>query len=67
MVGKCGAQIFGCVTDTTCKAALDCLSACEFNDQVRLDCKRSFPFPDQLTSLGTNLHGRPAVLFRFPS
>ncbi|KAI7835779.1 hypothetical protein COHA_010322 [Chlorella ohadii] len=34
MVGKCGSQIFGCVTDTTCKAALDCLSACEFNDQV---------------------------------
>ncbi|PSC68636.1 violaxanthin de-epoxidase-related [Micractinium conductrix] len=34
MVGKCGGQIFRCVTDPTCKAALDCLQGCEFNDQV---------------------------------
>ena len=35
MVGKCGGQIFRCVTDPTCKAALDCLQGCEFNDQAR--------------------------------
>ncbi|KAI3424929.1 hypothetical protein D9Q98_008313 [Chlorella vulgaris] len=34
MVTKCGGQIFRCVTDTSCKAALDCLTGCEFNDQV---------------------------------
>lgn len=34
MVTKCGGQIFRCVTDTSCKAALDCLQTCEFNDQV---------------------------------
>ncbi|KAL4427643.1 hypothetical protein ABPG75_001732 [Micractinium tetrahymenae] len=34
MVTKCGSQIFRCVTDTTCKAVLDCLQTCEFNDQV---------------------------------
>jgi hypothetical protein len=34
MLGKCGGQVFRCVTDTSCKAALDCLGACEFNDQV---------------------------------
>lgn len=33
MVGKCGGQIYRCVSDTQCKAALDCLQACEFNDQ----------------------------------
>ena len=38
MLGKCGAQILGCVTDASCKAALDCLSACEFNDQVPTPC-----------------------------
>jgi hypothetical protein len=35
MLGKCGGQIVRCVTDSTCKAALDCLGSCEFNDQVR--------------------------------
>jgi hypothetical protein len=34
MVGKCGGQIFACMADSTCRTALNCLSACEFNDQV---------------------------------
>ncbi|EFN53021.1 hypothetical protein CHLNCDRAFT_26298, partial [Chlorella variabilis] len=34
MLGKCGGQIFRCVTDATCKTALDCLQGCEFNDQA---------------------------------
>ena len=35
MVSHCGSQILGCVNDPTCKAGLDCLQACSFNDQVR--------------------------------
>lgn len=34
MVTKCGRQIKDCVGDATCKAGLDCLNGCEFNDQV---------------------------------
>ena len=34
MVSKCGPQIFACVNDTDCKAALDCLQACSPTDQV---------------------------------
>ena len=34
MVGKCGGQIFACMADSTCRTSLNCLSACEFNDQV---------------------------------
>eukprot|EP00955_Chlamydomonas_euryale_P055802 356224-Chlamydomonas_euryale.AAC.2 len=34
MVTKCGRQITDCVGDPTCKAGLDCLQACSFNDQV---------------------------------
>ncbi|KAJ9516112.1 hypothetical protein QJQ45_024542 [Haematococcus lacustris] len=34
MVRNCGRQILGCVTNPTCKAGLDCLQACGFNDQV---------------------------------
>ncbi|KAL4855815.1 hypothetical protein ACK3TF_003588 [Chlorella vulgaris] len=44
MVTNCGGQIFRCVTDTSCKAALDCLTGCEFNDQV--------PDPAPLASFG---------------
>ena len=34
MVSKCGPQILACVTDPTCKAALDCLQECDPTDQV---------------------------------
>ncbi|GIL69876.1 hypothetical protein Vretimale_10100 [Volvox reticuliferus] len=34
MVKNCGSKVVGCVQDTTCKSALDCLQACSFNDQV---------------------------------
>ena len=34
MVGKCGGQIFACMADSTCRTSLNCLSACEFNDQA---------------------------------
>lgn len=34
MVRYCGANVMNCVTDRECKGALDCLQACEFNDQV---------------------------------
>lgn len=34
MVQKCGPQIFACVNDPDCKAALDCLQACDPTDQV---------------------------------
>lgn len=36
MVQKCGPQIFACVNDPDCKAALDCLQACDPTDQVLL-------------------------------
>lgn len=36
MVSKCRKQIVACVNDPQCKAALDGLSACGLNDQVRL-------------------------------
>ena len=35
MVSKCGPQILACVSDPTCKAALDCLQACDPTDQAR--------------------------------
>ena len=35
MVTHCLKEIVTCVTDKTCKAGLDCLQACAFNDQVR--------------------------------
>ena len=35
MVSKCGSQVVACVTDETCKAALDCLQECDPLDQVR--------------------------------
>ncbi|KAI8465280.1 MAG: hypothetical protein J3K34DRAFT_437601 [Monoraphidium minutum] len=34
MVTHCMTEIVNCVTDKTCKAGLDCLQACAFNDQV---------------------------------
>jgi len=34
MIRNCGRQIKDCVTDVTCKAGLDCLEGCAFNDQV---------------------------------
>ena len=34
MATKCGGEILSCVTDATCKTALDCLQGCSFNDQV---------------------------------
>lgn len=34
MVKHCGKDIMACVNDPTCKAGLDCLNACAFNDQV---------------------------------
>lgn len=34
MVQKCGPQIFACVNNPDCKAALDCLQACDPTDQV---------------------------------
>ena len=34
MLTKCPKEIFSCVTDPTCKTALDCLDSCAFNDQV---------------------------------
>lgn len=38
MITNCGKQIVNCVNDATCKAGLDCLNGCEFNDQVRNHC-----------------------------
>lgn len=35
MATKCGPQIWACLTDASCKQALDCLNACPPNDQVR--------------------------------
>ncbi len=35
MLQHCSSQIVSCVTDATCKAGLDCLQACSFNDQAR--------------------------------
>lgn len=35
MCTKCREQITACVQDPDCKAALDALSACSLNDQVR--------------------------------
>ena len=35
MIANCGQKIVDCVTDKTCKAGLDCLQGCAFNDQVR--------------------------------
>ena len=34
MVRNCGNEVVSCVTDPQCKAALDCLEACNLNDQV---------------------------------
>lgn len=34
MIKNCGQKIVDCVTDKTCKAGLDCLEGCAFNDQV---------------------------------
>ncbi|KAF8063768.1 hypothetical protein HT031_003625 [Scenedesmus sp. PABB004] len=34
MVRHCGPKIADCVSDPTCKAGLDCLQGCSFNDQV---------------------------------
>lgn len=34
MATKCGPQIWACLTDESCKQALDCLNACPPNDQV---------------------------------
>ena len=34
MVGNCRAEIFDCLSDPECKAALDCLNSCKGNDQV---------------------------------
>lgn len=34
MVTHCLKEIVNCVTDKTCKAGLDCLQGCKFNDQV---------------------------------
>lgn len=34
MLGKCGGEIFACYADASCRAALDCLNTCKFNDQV---------------------------------
>ena len=36
MIRHCGPQIFACVNDPECKAALDCLQACSPTDQVLL-------------------------------
>ncbi len=36
MIKNCGPQIFACVNDPECKAALDCLQACSPTDQVML-------------------------------
>jgi hypothetical protein len=35
MVTKCGREVFGCLADASCRAALGCLDACRLNDQVR--------------------------------
>ncbi|KAF5843914.1 hypothetical protein DUNSADRAFT_36 [Dunaliella salina] len=34
MVTNCGTQIKDCVTNPVCKAGLDCLQSCQFNDQI---------------------------------
>jgi len=34
MCSKCGKQMASCLTDPTCKKALDCLNKCKSNDQV---------------------------------
>jgi len=34
MLGNCREQVLGCVNDSECKAGLDCLESCAFNDQV---------------------------------
>ena len=36
MITKCGPQIFACVNDPECKAALDCLQSCSPTDQARM-------------------------------
>jgi hypothetical protein len=34
MIKNCGQKIVDCVSDKRCKAGLDCLEGCAFNDQV---------------------------------
>jgi hypothetical protein len=34
MIKNCGQKIVDCVSDPRCKAGLDCLEGCAFNDQV---------------------------------
>lgn len=34
MISNCSPQIYDCVSDPQCKAALDCLESCGLNDQV---------------------------------
>lgn len=34
MIKHCREHISGCIGNPTCKAALDCLQGCAFNDQV---------------------------------
>ena len=34
MLTNCGREVLACVSDPTCKAALDCLTDCGLNDQV---------------------------------
>jgi hypothetical protein len=38
MIKNCGQKIVDCVSDTRCKAGLDCLEGCAFNDQVMNVC-----------------------------
>lgn len=40
MIKKCGPQIFACVNDPDCKAALDCLQSCSPTDQVGVSPSR---------------------------
>ena len=35
MATHCGRQVVRCINDPMCKAGLDCLDTCSFNDQVR--------------------------------
>jgi len=49
MIRNCGRQIVDCVTDASCKAGLDCLEGCAFNDQVGYSRReyRSMPWRRQ--------------------
>ena len=62
MIRKCGPQIFACVNDPDCKAALDCLQACGPTDQVRLTSVRVQILQSISTSSSIDLAAAPTLL-----